>query len=96
MVYAIYNKLGIDKVIEPSTNILPAMIEEIKRISDEELDWRTLGNEPEPEPDYDEEWRELNADSEEEQNDNALQSTITRTVASGSNEAYEETWREIH
>lgn len=53
MVYAIYNKLGIDKVIEPSTNILPAMIEEIKSISDEELDWRTLGNELEPESNYD-------------------------------------------
>ena len=73
MVYAIYNKLGIDKVIEPSTNILPAMIEEIKRISDEELDWRTLGNEPEPEPDYNDVWRELDNGSEEEQNDNDLQ-----------------------
>ena len=96
MVYAIYNKLGIDKVIEPSTNILPAMVEEIKRISDEELDWRTLGNEPEPDPDYDDEWRELGDGSEEEQNDNAPQSTITRTVASDGNEAYEETWREFN
>ena len=96
MVYAIYNKLGIDKVIEPSTNILPAMIEEIKRISDEELDWRTLGDDPEPGPDYDDEWRELDDGSEEEQNDNVLHSTMTRTVASSGNEAYEETWREIH
>ena len=94
MVYAIYNKLGLDNVIEPSTNVLPAIIEEIKKLSDEDLDWRTLGNEPEP--DYDEEWRELDAGSEEEQNDNALQSTITRTVASDGNEAYEETWREIN
>ena len=98
MVYAIYNKLGLDNVIEPSTNVLPAIIEEIKKISDEDLDWRTLGNEPEPEPepDYDEEWRELDAGSEEEQNDNAPQSTRTRTVASDGNEAYEESWREIH
>ena len=95
MVYAIYNKLGIDNVIEPSTNILPAMIEEIKRISDEELDWRTLGNEPEPVPDYDDEWRELDNGSEEGQSDNVPQSTITRTVASDGNEAYEETWREF-
>ena len=65
MVYAIYNKLGIDKVIEPSTNILPAMIEEIKSISDEELDWRTLGNELEPESNYDNQWRELDAGSKE-------------------------------
>ena len=96
MVYAIYNKLGIDNVIEPSTNILPAMIEEIKRISDEELDWRTLGNEPEPEPDYNDVWRELDNGSEEGQSDNVPQSTITRTVASDGNEAYEETWREIN
>ena len=96
MIYAIYNKLGIDNVIEPSTNILPAMIEEIKRISDEDLDWRTLGNEPEPVPDYNDEWRELDNGSEEGQSDNASQSTITRTVASDGNEAYEDTWREIN
>jgi hypothetical protein len=75
---------------------LPAIIEEIKKISDEDLDWRTLGNEPEPDPDYDDEWRELDEGGEEEQNDNALHSTMTRTVASDGNEAYEETWREIH
>ena len=76
MVQDIRTTLGLDNVIEPSTNIIPEIFKAIKAIDLEaEFKWRFLDPSPGPtppdpspgpDPDYDEYWRELDDEQNQE------------------------------
>jgi hypothetical protein len=55
MMNKLCERLGIDKVLDPSVDVLPDMMQKIQDLYNEELEWRILDSSAQ----YDPEWHDL-------------------------------------
>ena len=107
MMTKLCNKLGIDKIEEPSTDVLPDMMQKIQDLYDEELEWRILDSSSQ----YDPEWHDLStgdASTNDDVNTNMVSQDNLRTLndassgqqtvvtaSTSSNGAFDRHWRSL-